>query len=322
MKVAVIGAGLAGMASACYLLVNRHDVKVHIFDPKGIGQGGASKVASGLLHPYPGEKGRRSLHAKEALAAAHFLLDLAQKYTEKKFFTQGVLRRAMTAEQKEIFAKHMSEHQDISLEGCLENGFMDFAIQSGITVSIPEYLQSLWKFCSSHGALLHLEKIPDPSKLNHFDRIIIAAGAGIKDLPQGDKLPLKYIKGQILIARSKTSVPHKSIIGKGYAAASPLDDNFHLGSTYEHYFSNAFPNSSEAEKIIVPRLKTFLPWADQMDILGCQAGIRVANRNHYFPMVKKVTDTCLVVTGLGSRGLLYHGLLGKKAAEEILQTTH
>ncbi len=59
MKIAIIGAGFAGLAGAYYL--SEH-FQVTLFDLKGIG-GGASGISSGLLHPYPGEKGRRSWHA-------------------------------------------------------------------------------------------------------------------------------------------------------------------------------------------------------------------------------------------------------------------
>ncbi|MFI5334514.1 MAG: FAD-dependent oxidoreductase, partial [Chlamydiales bacterium] len=64
MKVAVIGAGLSGLATCYYLLELGY--AVHLFDEKGVG-GAASGIACGLLHPYPGEEGKRSWRADEAL---------------------------------------------------------------------------------------------------------------------------------------------------------------------------------------------------------------------------------------------------------------
>src|ERR1700676_4750269 len=89
MRVAVIGAGFAGLAAAYYL--SEH-FKVTLFDQKGIG-GGASGVSTGLLPPYPGEKGRRSWHADAAMKARRELLQVAETTLGKPVLNyNGILR--------------------------------------------------------------------------------------------------------------------------------------------------------------------------------------------------------------------------------------
>lgn len=51
MNIAIIGAGFSGLALAYFLL--QSSAHVTLFDAVGIG-GGASGIATGLLHPYPG----------------------------------------------------------------------------------------------------------------------------------------------------------------------------------------------------------------------------------------------------------------------------
>ena len=81
MKIAIIGAGFAGLASAKFLI--DAGASVTIFDAKGVG-GGASSVCCGLMHPYPGLESRRSLHAEEALRCSKELIRLAEENTPKK----------------------------------------------------------------------------------------------------------------------------------------------------------------------------------------------------------------------------------------------
>src|SRR5579864_6815899 len=75
MKIAIIGAGLSGLSLAWHLI---DSASVTLFDHKGIG-GGASGIAAGLMHPYPGQQGLRSFLATEGLLATKRLLAVAQK---------------------------------------------------------------------------------------------------------------------------------------------------------------------------------------------------------------------------------------------------
>lgn len=55
-----------------------------------------------------------------------------------------------------------------------------------------------------------------------------------------------------------------------------------------------------------------------LEVIDCKAALRVVPKGHYFPIAGRVKDNLWVLTGMGSRGLLYHAYLGKFLAEAIL----
>ena len=93
MKIAIVGAGYAGL-SACWHLLQRN-AEVTLFDEKGVGAG-ASGASTGLLHPYPAKLARRSLRADEAMREALALIEIAGQDTASH---TGIVRLAMSEEQ-------------------------------------------------------------------------------------------------------------------------------------------------------------------------------------------------------------------------------
>jgi glycine/D-amino acid oxidase-like deaminating enzyme len=302
MRAAIVGAGFAGLALAWHLL------QVDVFDPLGIG-GGASGVSTGLLHPYPGEQGRLSLRAYEGIASTKKLLQHAAEALGTKVADEsGIIRLVWNEEQHEVF----SRYPDVSL---LEKNV--FLIRSGITVYPSLYLRGLWLACERKGGRLHHQKIDSTMSLASYDRTIVAAGAGVFGFKESQELKLKRIKGQILTCRKKSGSPplERSIIAKGYAAKDISEDLFHLGSTYEKEFVSAEPDLKVATELLLPKLAAF---GMEGDVVGCRAGIRVSFMNHYMPSIVRWGEKCWAVTGLGSRGLLYHGLLAEEYRAKYL----
>src|ERR1700681_4964194 len=127
--IAVIGAGFAGLAAAYYL---SETFQVFLYDKKGIG-GGASGISSGLLHPYPGEKGRLSWHAEEALALSKKLIAEAEAALgQGRADRRGILR----------LGPILNPGHDVE-----ELGPQKFLIKSGMTVFPSLYLKGLWLVC-------------------------------------------------------------------------------------------------------------------------------------------------------------------------------
>lgn len=282
-RIAVIGAGFAGLAAAFYL---SQDFQVVLFDQKGIG-GGASGISAGLLHPYPGEKGRRSWHADEALQATRELLKVAEEELGKPVaHDKGILRIGQCLEPGE----------DVEP---LSDG--TFLIKSGITVFPELYLEGLWKACQKRGAWLLLQKVNSLQDLHGFDHTILAVGAGIRYFPECTSLKINFVKGQILTCALDKPL-ERSVCSKRYIALTPIENICHLGATYEREFKDDLPCRETAVALLKPETK----------VLDCQAGIRVTNPAHYFPILEQLNATTWVITALGSRGLLYHAYMGKK----------
>jgi glycine/D-amino acid oxidase-like deaminating enzyme len=280
MKIAIVGAGFAGLAAA-YELSDNHVVT--LFDEKGIG-GGASGASSGLLHPYPGEKGRRSWYADEAIAATKELLKVAEKTLGKSVANyNGILR----------LGPCLNPGPDVEKLG--EDRFL---IKSGITVFPELYLEGLWRACEKRGVKLVLQRIASLKELDSFDQVILAVGAGIRNFPECHQLKINFVKGQVLTCTIDEPL-ERSISAKRYTALTPSKEICHIGATYERDFIDELPNVEIAKQLLQP----------ETAILDCKAGIRVTNPAHYFPIVEKINPKTWVITALGSRGLLYHAYL-------------
>jgi glycine/D-amino acid oxidase-like deaminating enzyme len=161
------------------------------------------------------------------------------------------------------------------------------------------------------GGRLEKKKIEN---LEGFSSVVVAAGAGSEALV--GQLPVSLIKGQVLLADAgEISLPSHSLVGKGYVAIE--GSQVCVGSTYERSYTSASFDEEVARSLILRPMKQFFEDVDALTIVGGRAAIRVCVKGHYFPIIKKIKTGVWVVTGLGSRGLLYHALIGKKAAEEI-----
>jgi len=288
MKIAIVGAGLAGLAAAWNLSRNH---QVVIFDSKGIGAG-ASGASTGLLHPYPGEKGRRSWKADEAMQATHELLRISEEALGRPAAHYGGILKLGAC---------LSPGSDVETLGDER-----YFIRSGVTVFVHSYLEGLWKACEKRGAELKIQKIASLQELDGFDAIILCVGAGIRHFPECSHLRINFVKGQALVCECAEPL-EQSIVAKQYVALTEVPGICHLGATYERDFSSEEPDLEAAVKLLKPKFR----------VVGCRAGIRVTNPAHYFPILEKLNPKTWAITALGSRGLLYHGYMGQLLTQAL-----
>ncbi len=97
MKIAVIGAGFAGLAACVFARDGGHEVE--LYDAVGIG-GGASGVACGLIHPFLSKGKGKAVRADEALDEALALI----RRVDGDVFRPGLGPRGGT-----VFAKRYCE---------------------------------------------------------------------------------------------------------------------------------------------------------------------------------------------------------------------
>lgn len=282
-KAAVVGAGFAGLAAAYFL---SEKFQVTLFDQKKIG-GGASGVSSGLLHPYPGEKGRLSWESQKAMARAQELLQVAENALGKPVCHRGGILRLGPIHTPGL---------DVEVLGPDK-----FLIISGITVFTSLYLQGLWLACEKRGVILKIEKVESLQALEGYEVVVLAAGAGIRFFPEKEHLKINFVKGQVLTCALEEPL-ERSISSKIYTAVTQWPLQCHVGATYERDVVDEIPDREKAMELLNPSLP----------VLDCRAGIRVTNPAHYFPILQQVGDCRYVITALGSRGLLYHGLIASR----------
>ncbi|MBS3904841.1 MAG: FAD-binding oxidoreductase [Simkania sp.] len=301
MMIAIIGTGFAGLATGWFLSTS--GCRVAFFDKKGIGQG-ASGIATGLLHPYVGEEARRSLWANEALAEAKALLSLAPQ----AILEEGILRVPQSEKQRLALLRHCVEHGDVEL---LLDGH--FLIHSGLVIDTSRYLQMLYQACASKGAVFQHQEITTLSELESFDHVVLALGHNAAQLLPQIKEQVSRVKGQVVSVALNASI--KTTITKGYMAKSAKEGVYHWGATYEKQFTDEEPDLVAALTLLEQH-KTSLP--PEAKILDCRAGVRLARRGHYIPFVDRVEKNIWCIGALGSRGLLYHALLGHRLAKAIM----
>jgi glycine/D-amino acid oxidase-like deaminating enzyme len=310
MKIAIIGAGFSGLAVAWNLLNEKNQVTV--FDPFLLG--GASAVATGLLHPYVGEEGRRSLFATEAMEKTEQLLRIAEENLGKAVYREGVVRVAQNEKQKLSFKSHCVVFKDVV---DLEND--RFLVKSGKTVFCKRYLEGMRLAISKKGGEFVTEKITDLNQLQGFDQVVVAAGASIRDFPELG-LKLRFIKGQVLTCQIPEQL-ERSLIGKGYIALSHEPKICHVGATYERFDLTETTDLLHTQKVLFAKASSFYPDIYQLKPVDCSSAIRVMRQGHYLPIATKVSDGLFVITAMGSRGLLYHAYFGEKLAQTIEGTS-
>lgn len=299
---AIIGAGMCGLACAWHL---SERFQVVVFDKQGVG-GGASGMASGLMHPYPGEQARRSRDAEAGIAATEELLQVAEKALSRPVADRtGILRRATTEAQRKQLMAHAKEYADILP---FEDG--NFFIKAGVVVDMQSYLAGLWQACCERGAVLYPSSVESLEQLKDFDLIVIAAGAGITHFEQCSSFRLKKIKGQILKCKKKSSLPNQALIGKGYLTVA--DGHFHFGATYEREFLDDLPDLEQALKELQPKYEQLAQTTERLEPIEVKAGVRIAHLHDYYPVTVQIDQRTYAITAMGSRGLLYHALLAKR----------
>lgn len=319
-SIAIIGAGYAGLAACWHLLQIDPRLKITIFaeDLKK----SASYSSTGLLHPYPGEHGRRTSFATEALQAAVEILQVAEGYLNRPVFTRtGVFRPALQEDQRISFQKAL-QYDDVewwdekktaeSIPGVCGPGLF---IKSGMTVFSSLYVEGLILACQSKGAKIVAGEIRSLEDLKDFDQVVIAAGFGCLNFPECQKLPLSITKGQALLCKWKKPLPC-SVSGKGHISLTNEQGLCLIGSTYERGYISKEADLSKAI-VLKEQVGVFCPSAREWEVVKCLSGLRIARKGGYLPLLERLNQKTWVFTGLGSRGLIYHALYGKQLASQI-----
>lgn len=319
MHIAVIGAGFAGLSVCYHLLPN---CEVTVFDPNGVG-GGASGISTGLLHPFPARLSVRSWLAKEGMDASNELLSVAEKALGRAVaLRNGLLRIAMEPGQKKAFVERGQKDSDAIWVPDVRAYVPDAIeapglwIPSGITVFSKLYLEGLWKACEERGATMNPTKVETVEELKDFDAIVLCSGAAIFQFPVCSHLPLQRLKGQTVLCEWDQPVEY-SLMGLGHITPTENPNQCQIGSTYERG-SFDLSVTKEAADELIEKVSAFYPPARNFRVISQAAAIRVNMPDgKYRPLAEQVAPRIWAFTGLGSRGLLYHALLGKQLASDV-----
>lgn len=330
MKIAIVGGGFAGLASAWYLLHHSQaGVSIDVFDPLPIGKG-VSGLSSGLFHPYVGKSAKRTARAEEKLDAAHKLFGEAARAIGKGItLSTGMLRPAVTHEQIADFKKCANTYKETTfwdkrrcekeVTGLTipQSDGGGLFIKNALTLNVPLYLEGLFKACAMLGMRSIQKSISSLDDLKSYDRILLAMGAQLKSFCS---LPLETIKGQTLILEWPHHLPPLpfSLNSEGYLIMRKGGTECLAGATFERNYTSEVIDPSFAISHITNKIVPFFPSIAQARVLSCHAGIRCATPRTHLPFLTQLNNKTWVIAGLGSKGLLYHGYLAHHLSLALL----
>ncbi len=334
MRVAILGAGFAGLSVCWYLLHYKQGaIKIDLYDPQPIG-GGASGISSGLLHTFSGRKAHLSWKASECMKEAHRLLtEASQGANESVVLTKGIVRPALSLSQESDFQSRAYAHP-LELEwwdsaDCLKkcpgltlpSSSGALFIKNGLTIDAKKYLEGLWQTCSKHGVQFFQISDIDMSQLEGYDKVIVAIGPLTNSFPGMESLPLTGVKGQVidLVWPQSVTPPPYTLVSQKHLVMSRDRKQCTVGATYEHEFSSLAPEPEIAAAQIIPSISSLYPELEKAKILGVRAGVRATTPSR-LPLAGALNEKYYYFSGLGSKGLLYHGFVGKQLARAIISS--
>ncbi|PWZ17678.1 hypothetical protein Zm00014a_027795 [Zea mays] len=346
LRYAVLGAGFAGLSVAWHLL--KHSprdsrVSVDIYDENGVG-GGASGVSGGLLHPY-------SPKVKLLWRGAEF-------WKESMDLLRSAEQANGTSNVQKCLESCSLQLLDSDAAQRLIPGLctpFDFAVYMPLALNInpKKYLQALFSACQNLAD--EASSLPSEQKeiklykqhvdnlhllAGNYDSVIICLGAKACSLPElANKLPLRTCRGVI----AEFQLPSTTVEEYDSQSASILSDAWlafqgprtvSIGSTWQWISENDSSTVSDEESLtaieeLLPKASGVYPRISKWDFVRARAGIRAMpplTTNGSLPLLGCLDDllgnksncTFWLVGGLGARGLLYHGLVGKLTAKAAI----
>ena len=180
------------------------------------------------------------------------------------------------------------------------------------------YLDGLFSACSRLGVTFHSREIVALGELDAFDHIIVATGAAAASFPELSHLRITPVKGQVLEIDWPEGMPPLPypLSSQAYLLMAPGAGKAIGGATFEHHFSSVEPNISEAVEEILPKLQVFYPDLSRSSVTGCRAGVRASAPGHR-PLSGRMGERLWVLSGMGSKGLLYHALYSAELSKRI-----
>jgi glycine/D-amino acid oxidase-like deaminating enzyme len=315
------GAGIAGLTAAWHL--TRAGFDVVVTDTSGVGSG-ASGAWWALLNPATGVKATPATGFEAGVTAfEEMVVDLG--LSEAPWIRKGIVRPALDATLEKGFSA--SAKNPAWPKGWVEwsEGIHALSGNGALTVHRGYAIDTrLWMTTIAH-ALTSLGVIVKEhvSSTHHesTDVVLHATGADIFSDPEWSHLKIHPIKGQLREVRvSGIRGRYPALSARGYAVQ--IDEgHWILGSTYEHEFHDVEPDPA-FDAYIVDRFKAMFPQPLEIQIIGRWSGVRVGSANRAPILANHPRNMShWVMTGLGSKGLLYSQVLSQTLVRELSSRT-
>ena len=167
-----------------------------------------------------------------------------------------------------------------------------------------------WQICCS-----------DQSTFN-AEAIVLACAEGLKEIKQTSVFDLQYTQGQVSYINKSllANIPKANISFSGYITP-PINDILTVGATYEKYNRKRYDVSIEAHRENfdkIPKIIREMFFNKKiLDDLKGKVSMRVSTYDR-MPIMGEIEKNLYVLSGLGSRGMVWGPLLGDALASIIL----
>ena len=345
-RVAIIGAGIAGAATAAALA--RRNIEAIVLEAAPILGAGASGNPAGLVAP----RLDRDASAISTVFLAAYLEAIAT-YSElgPDVFKSCGLEEGAGARDAEVIAALLND-PPLPPDWLARRGAAAaFYPQAGVLTplsAIQAFLRDASLMCEAPVASIERAGetwrlvAPDGRAWLHADVIVLASGAALGAFEPARFLPLQYSRGQIEWGALHGAPPDHAQLGACYAA--PFADGLIFGATFDRVEPEALvePNQDSRARNLAALQRLAPDLAQRLNHLGSRAALRVSTPDrapiaglmpdagawlaqnagiaHGRPppdLPAPRLDGVYVIGALGARGLTLAPLLGELIAAEI-----
>jgi glycine/D-amino acid oxidase-like deaminating enzyme len=315
------GAGIAGLTAAWHL--TRAGFEVVVTDTSGVGSG-ASGAWWALLNPATGIKATPATHFEQGVTAFETMAN-ELGVGHAPWIRQGIVRPALDKTLEKGFSASASNlawpegwvEWKQGVHGLAGNGAL--MVHRGYAIDTRLWMTTITEALRKQGVEVR-EHVPDHLSID-TDVVLHATGADILHDPIWSHLTIHAIKGQLREVKvTGIRGTYSALSSRGYAVQ--IDDgHWILGSTYEHEFTDPYPDSA-FDAYILDRFRAMFPQPIEITIIGRWSGIRVGSGNRAPILAEHPTKPGhFVMTALGSKGLLYSQILSQKLVRELSSRT-
>ena len=321
MRVAVVGAGVTGLACAWRLA--QTGVTVTLFEPDP--NRAASRVAAGMLAPlteaHPTEPGllaagRAALERWPAFAGA-----LAESAIDPGYQVAGTLVIGYDADDLAaldefggrlggfgVAAERLTGSACRALEPALAPGIRGgLSIPGDHSVDNRALLRALWEACSAAGVAVNTAEVESLDL--DADVVVVATGAWVgRLLPEFANL-VRPVRGEIVRLTAGRHTPRltrtvRAIVeGRGVYLVPRATGELVVGATQEEVGFDRTVTAGGVHRLLADSRRV-LPAVDEYGLIETAAGLRPVSRDGA-PLIGRVAPGLVVAAGHGRNGLLF-----------------
>jgi tRNA 5-methylaminomethyl-2-thiouridine biosynthesis bifunctional protein len=318
MKIAIIGAGLAGTSCAYVLKKQGHDVE--IYEASGHIASGASGNDVGLYNPRL--SAHKDAHAKFYEAAFFKALETFGKVGAEKIDLKrcGALH-LMSDDKKQIrYSKTFKnwrwpDHKMRIVDAAEASQIAGVEIRFGALYLSDAGCVSPKKLCHAYtqNIPVHLNTRIENLDDIEADRVILACGAGMLKIECAAHLPLMPVRGQITAAKSSGRFSNlKTNLCHGGYCTPEYNGSHMIGATFQRLLEHSdCVEDDDLENI--EKLEQIISGVGQeLTVVDHRASVRVSSKD-YMPVVGALNDRVYISGAHGS-----HGIVGSIIAAHII----